>query len=400
MMSLFSKPRRNDRVSKAALYVNIFAFVILSEVFAYASAVRSYDFQDALVVFARTGGEFYFIHYGFRIRSIVASLPDEDLEDVLINTICRHGLKVAPAILFVITKPLNCIAENSFIVDKCGNDSIYSAMVNTTIFILYATYCVNVLASKLGLRMAISWNRLASFDLHIGTKIIQSLLLLIALMFTGFLFTAMGKREGYDVKRGSIAHLAGYISMVSSLTTFVWRSHKVLTSFHNPPSVISQISSGGPSLGRDADLMKISQVWHWGSICGLVLQFIFQIRHISNTAARWDTRTLQLQPFVWLTFASNLHFNPRCNKSSYMNLLYSHAFFQVIVGCSLNAAGSALEGNTAWLIVYGIAIIPSALFLWALLKMRASSLAALPDAILSNVLIKVIFQKCETVRSP
>ena len=108
---LFAQPRRRDRPTMYLLRAHFISFAWISEMSYVCYELARRQCASALTHLGRGLLETLIFHYGLKLRSSIGRLPDEDLNDFLIDALFKSGLATITSCLFVLFRATKCMVE-------------------------------------------------------------------------------------------------------------------------------------------------------------------------------------------------------------------------------------------------------------------------------------------------
>ncbi|GMH59134.1 hypothetical protein TrLO_g15018 [Triparma laevis f. longispina] len=137
-VSFFCQPRKNSQQDMMIMRIHFTSFAFISQLSSAFFAFREGDILWVGVYFVTTGIYSVVFHFALKLRAAVGTLPDEELERFLIDTLFKGGLKVLFSLLFLTTK---CAFEKESLT-RCFNTSFCGMSISIYLLAWFLTKLV------------------------------------------------------------------------------------------------------------------------------------------------------------------------------------------------------------------------------------------------------------------
>ena len=382
LISLFAQPRRHDRRSMLFLRAHFISFTWVSEG-AYIYEIRS-DSRSTITGIYHLGRallETLVFHYGLKLRASIGCLPDNDLNNFLVEILFKGSFKTLSSVLFILFRSLKCVLERGM--GSCTNNTECATWISVMLIFAWGLKLgqgsiksewrkqLSISMEKVS-RMKISWRQAA-----------VGLLLAVMAGCGAFLFALTSAKEidgSLVLALGLIGLLAGaacFVSEIYAMTKERTRRRRGQSQLEQPDNVSRE------------ELVENCSWWYVA--VSLVITTTYTVLWITYaiTLADWTCQVATLLlPIADTCMILAVMLKPKDDGAG-LKILHIQFFFFALGRDVAKAVGRfrGIDTTEGW---YALVRIPFWLgAYWLFLKLRRKA-AQLPPAKLSSFLCHTV----------
>ena len=216
-VSVFAQPRKHSSGYMMFLRVHFTSFFWIS---AFAQAAYKPSPSSIQVCFAVVAGQTLIFHYMLRLRASIGRLPNKDLNDFLVETVVKGGLRVLISVFFILFRSMKCIIEDGL--QQCGTNTRCAKFISEKLILQWFLRLVHgSIKQEWQMEISLSVEKIAKLKIS-WRRTIQGVLLAVMAGCGAFLFALMSAKEPdedlvWDVGLTGVS--AGVVCLIAELKT-------------------------------------------------------------------------------------------------------------------------------------------------------------------------------------
>ena len=344
--------------------------------------IREGDVGYVLIVLGRALVQTILFHYSLKLRASLGRLPDNDLNNFLVETLFKGGFQTLGSVLFILFRSLKCNIERG--TETCTTNTSCASFISLMLIINWVLKLVHgSIKSEWRRELSISMEKIARMKIS-WRQAAEGLLLAVMAGCGAFLFALMSAKE----PDWSLVASLGLIGLVAGVACIVSEIYTVTKEHRRRREGQSQVEQPG-TVPRD-ELVEACSWWYVAACFAVTTIYTILYTIFAITLADWSWRAANLlAPIAGTCWVLAVFLRPKDEGAGLKIQLLQ--FFIFAIGSEVATAVGNFQGSyttfSAWA---ALARIPFWLITyWLGLKLKREA-AQLPPADLSKFLCHIV----------
>ncbi|GMH98631.1 hypothetical protein TrVE_jg11953 [Triparma verrucosa] len=322
VFSVFAQPRRNNRGTRWFLYGHFFFWAWIGEGAYIISELQLGDRWTAAMHAVRLICENGFFVIALRFRKRLANLPDKDLDDFLVETLFKGGLKATVLVQFMLSRSVKCILESGL--SRCSQNTSCASAISVFIVLVWIPTLIRASVRKAWQKeLAVSKASIAKMNVS-RIKIVEGMMLAVMAGCGALLFALMNTaaNETTVLVVSAVGFFAGIV--------YVWLETYIVHKERRNRS--SMVHLELPVTTRTVEIVECCSYWYVAIFYLGTLPYVVLLVYNAATLEFWAFKLSTIfVPIAWLSVVIGIFLRPKDNG---VGLKALHLQFFLFAGVS------------------------------------------------------------------